>query len=254
MRGIDVSSHQGKIDWNTVKTSGIEFAVIRAGYGESTPDKWFKYNITEALRVGLKVGVYWFSYALNEEDAIKEADFCMETVKPYKLSFPIFYDFEYDTERYASERNVTYTRETRGAVIKAFCDRIKQHGFDSGIYTNQDYIKYKLNFDELSKYPLWLAAYGNEEQTEYCEMLKQTTSTGAIDGIAGNVDLNMCFVKETDNEPSEWSKDAVEWAVKNKILLGDEEGNYKLREACTTERFLTLLYRAIKNIKLDIGE
>jgi GH25 family lysozyme M1 (1,4-beta-N-acetylmuramidase) len=255
MRGIDVSSHQGKIDWKTVKSSGIEFAIIRAGYGESTIDKCFEYNITEALKVGLKVGVYWFCYALNEAEAIKEADFCFARTKAYPLSFPIFYDFEYDTERYANDNKVTYTKTSRVSVIKAFCDRIKELGRDSGIYTNLDYIKHRLNFNDLKAYPLWLAVYGNnEEQTEYGEILKQTTSSGKVNGIVGNTDMNVCFIKETTSEPNEWSKEAVEWAVKNKILQGDENGDLKLNEPCTTERFITILHRALKNIKIDIGD
>lgn len=255
MRGIDVSSHQGKIDWKTVKSSGIDFAIIRAGYGNSTVDKCFEYNITEALKVGLKVGVYWFCYALNEKEAREEADFCIKTVKPYKLSFPIFYDFEYDTERYAKERKVTFTPQSRCSVIKAFCTRAKELGHEVGIYTNLDYIHHRLNFDDLKAYPLWLATYNDdEEQSPLGEMLKQITDSGKVTGIKGNVDMNVCYITFTDNEPSEWSKEAVEWAVKNKILQGDENGDYKLREPCTTERFITLLHRALKNIELEIGE
>ena len=257
MRGIDVSSHQGKIDWKTVKSSGIDFAIIRAGYGNSTVDKCFEYNITEALKAGLKVGAYWFCYALNEKEAREEADFCIKTVKPYKLSFPIIYDFEYDTERYAKEHKVTFTPQSRASIIKAFCDRAKELGHKAGIYTNLDYINYRLNLSDLEAYPLWLAAYGgNKEQSIYGEILKQVSDSGKVDGISGDVDMNVCFIDltDTDNEPTEWSKEAIEWAVKNKILQGDENGDYKLREPCTTERFITLLYRALKNIELDIGE
>lgn len=248
MRGIDVSSHQGKIDWDAVKASGIDFAIIRAGYGNSTVDKCFVYNITEALKVGLKVGVYWFCYALNEKEAREEADFCIATVKKYKLSFPVFYDFEYDTERYAKEHKVTFTSQSRCSVIKAFCTRVKELGYEAGIYTNLDYINYRLNLSDLEAYPLWLATYGgNKEQSIYGEILKQVSDSGKVDGINGGVDMNVCFVEfaDKDNEPAEWSKEAVEWAVKNKILQGDENGDYKLREPCTTERFITLLYRAL---------
>lgn len=246
MRGIDVSSHQGKIDWKTVKSSGIDFAIIRAGYGNSTVDKCFEYNITEALKVGLKVGVYWFCYALNEKEAREEADFCIATVKKYKLSFPIFYDLEYDTERYAKEHKVTFTLVQRCSIIASFCSRVNELGYKAGIYTNLDYINYRLNLDYLREYPVWLATYNDdEEQSPLGEMLKQTTDSGKVAGIKGYVDMNVCYITFTDNEPAEWSKEAVEWAVKNKILQGDENGDYKLREPCTTERFITLLYRAL---------
>lgn len=263
MRGIDVSSHQGKIDWKAVKSSGIDFAIIRAGYGNSTIDEYFEENITEALKIGLKVGVYWMAYPLNEKDAIEEANFCVNLVKPYKLSFPIFYDFEYDSERYAGDNGVKFTHESRVSTIKAFCDRVYELGYTSGVYTNLDYINYRLNFYDLKAYPLWLAKYGsNEKQTTYGEILRQTTDIGKINGIVGDVDIDVCFIsltdnvptEENDNKPSEWSKEAVEWAVKNGILKGDENGDYKLRDNITTERFITILHRTIKNIKLDIGE
>lgn len=265
MRGIDVSYHQGKIDWKTVKTSGIEFAIIRAGYGDIT-DTRFVENITNAQSVGIKVGVYWFSYALDEADAKQEAIYCYNAIKPYKLDLPVFYDFEYDTERYAMEHEVTYNKAKRTAVIKAFCDRMEDFGYHCGIYLNPDYIKYRLNFDELRAYPLWLANWHDEEQTNFSVPKNEVTiaygkpfmwqfGKGYVLGIEGDVDLNYgYFEKETDNEPSEWSKEAIEWAVKNKILQGDENGDYKLREPCTTERFITLLHRAIKTIKLNIGE
>ena len=255
MKGIDVSSHQGKIDWEAVKSSGIEFAIIRAGYGLITTDKCFEYNITEAKRVGLKVGVYWFSYALNEGDAVVEADCCYYNIQNHKMDFPIFYDFEYATETYGEKNGVSHTDKSRSAIIKAFCDKMKEYGYDSGIYTNLDYIKHKLDMKPLEDYPLWLANYSPQEgQTELKEFMRQTTSSGKVQGINGNVDLDECFAKINDNKPSEWSEEAIKWAVKNNILRGDSDGNYGLREPCTVEKALTFLYRAIKNIKFDIGE
>ena len=255
MKGIDVSSHQGKIDWEAVKSSGIEFAIIRAGYGFSTVDERFEYNITEALRVGLKVGVYWFSYALNEEDAVIEADFCRHKIQKHKIDFPVFYDFEYATEDYANRNGISYTNTSRSAIIKAFCDRMKRYGYESGFYTNLDYIRHRLDMKPLEGYPLWLANYNaTEGQTEMKEFMRQTSSSGEVQGINENVDLDECFVKMNDNKPSEWSEEAIKWAVKNNILRGDIDGNYALREPCTVEKTLTFLYRAIKNIKFDIGE
>lgn len=266
MRGIDVSSHQGKIDWKMVKTSGIEFAMIRAGYG-NTVDRCFIENITNAKNVGIKVGIYWFSYALNEAEAIQEAIFCYNTIKPYKIDLPVFYDFEYDTERYADEKDVRYNKDTRTAIIKEFCDRMEVFGYHCGIYLNPDYIKYRVNFDELKAYPLWLANWIDDKGNANFSIPKEDViltygkpflwqfGLGYVVGVEGSADMNYgYFEKETDNVPQEWSKEAVEWAVKNKILQGDENGDYKLREPCTTERFITLLHRAIKNIKLDIGD
>lgn len=265
MRGIDVSSHNGKIDWKTVKSSGIEFVIIRAGYGNSTKDKYFEANIKGAKEAGIKVGVYWFCYALNEEEARKEADYCYSVIKPYKLDLPVFYDFEYDTERYATENGVKFTKHTRTATIKAFCDKMNEH-VHCGVYLNPDYIKNRLNYDGLKAYPLWLANWVDDNRTDFSVSKNDINLSygnpfmwqfgiGYVLGIEGNVDLNYgYFEAEVDNEPSEWSKEAIEWAVKNKILQGDENGDYKLREPCTTERFITLLYRALKNVELDIGD
>lgn len=266
MRGIDVSSHQGEIDWNAVKSSGVEFALVRAGYGDKA-DTRFTENIKYAQRVGIKVGVYWFSYALNEAEAKEEASYCYNTIKPYKLDLPVFYDFEYDTERYAEQNGVEYNKNTRTVIIKTFCGSMEALGYHCGIYLNPDYIKHRVNFDELKAYPLWLATWlDNKGGANFSVPADEVVSTygkpfmwqfgqGYVLGIEGDVDLNYgYFEKETDNEPSEWAKEAIEWAVKNKILQGDENGDYKLREPCTTERFITLLHRAIKNIKLNIGD
>lgn len=267
MKGIDISSHQGTINWEAVKSDGVEFAIIRAGYGRSTVDKCFKRNIEEAAKVGIKVGIYWFSYAISTAEAVKEATFCLNCVKDYKLSFPIFYDFEYDTERYAKDNGVTFTAQSRTEIIKTFCDEIEKQGYECGVYTNLDYIKNRLKYDELKKYPLWLALYNSStEQTTYNEMMRQISSTGKVSGISGNVDMNVCYIEfkkedkqpesvpsNNSNEVSEWAKEAVEWAVKNNILQGNDAGDYMLKEPCTTERFITLLHRAIKTIKIDIG-
>lgn len=258
MRGIDVSYHNGIIDWDAVKSSGIDFVVIRAGYGHVT-DTLFTKNITNAQRVGIKVGIYWFAYALNEADARSEADYCYSKIKQYNLDLPVYYDFEYDTERYANDHNVTFDKAKRTAIIKAWCDRMTEYGYEVGIYLNPDYIKNKVNFNDLKKYTLWLASWVTNGETDFTVKKRDTLyneklwqfGIGFVKGINSKVDLNYGYMEETvtptDNIPSDWSKEAIEWAVKNKILLGDENRDYKLREPCTTERFITLLYRALKN-------
>ena len=258
MRGIDVSYHNKNIDWKTVKSSGIDFVIIRAGYGHEM-DTLFRYNIENAKKAGLKVGIYWFAYALDEADARSEADYCYNNIKQYKLDLPVYYDFEYDTERYANDHNVTFTKDKRTVIIKAWCDRMTEYGYRVGVYLNPDYIKNKVNFEDLRGYTLWLASWVTNGETNFAVNKRDTVynegmwqfGIGRVNGISGNVDLNYSYLCEDtaqiDNEPSEWSKEAVEWAVKNKILQGDENGDYKLREPCTTERFITLLYRALNN-------
>lgn len=157
-KGIDVSEHNGIIDWRKVAASGIDFAVIRAGLGCKS-DARFEENIQGASRAGLAVCVYWFAYALDVNGATKEADFCAKIIVPYGKRIHVYYDFEYDTERYAAERNVQYSKRSRTDIIKAFCDRMKKHGYRCGVYINIDYLAYRTNRTELSKYPLWLAAW-----------------------------------------------------------------------------------------------
>ena len=196
MKGIDVSSHQGLIDWAKVKAAGIEFAIIRAGYGkyESQVDSRFEQNAFGALGVGLHVGVYWFSYATTPEEARQEAQVCAGVIEPYKgkFDFPVYFDYEYDSERYSEERGVTPTRELREALAQAFCEEIEAHGWRAGVYTNNDYLKSRWRLDVLKQWEIWLADYTGGPDVS-CGM-QQTSSTGTVNGISGNVDMDTAFV------------------------------------------------------------
>ena len=110
IKGIDVSSHQKAIDWVKVKNDGIKYVIIRAGYGQVHEDNYFKANIKGAIAAGLPVGIYWFSYALNKQQAIEEAEGCTNLIKGYKITLPIFFDFEGDSARYAAKNGVTLTK------------------------------------------------------------------------------------------------------------------------------------------------
>lgn len=164
MKGIDVSKHNSNVDYKKLAQSGVEFAIIRAGYG-LTADKAFEDHYKAAKSAGLLVGAYWFCYALNSAGAVEEAKKCVEIVKGHDLDLPIFYDFEYDTERYASQRKVTYTKTARTGIIMDFCEEIRASGYTPGVYTNPDYLLYKLNTSWVKKYPLWIAAYVSNDCT-----------------------------------------------------------------------------------------
>lgn len=196
MKGIDVSSHQGLIDWAKVKAAGIKFAIIRAGYGkyESQVDSRFEQNAFGALSAGLHVGVYWFSYATTPDEAREEAKLCADTIAPYKgkFDFPVYFDYEYDSERYSEERGVTPTRELREALAQAFCEEIEAHGWRAGVYTNNDYLKSRWRLEVLKHWEIWLADYTGGPDVS-CGM-QQTSSTGTVDGISGNVDMDTAFV------------------------------------------------------------
>ena len=213
-KGIDVSVHNGVIDWQKVKAGGVEFAIIRAGFGR-TADKRFSANITGARSAGVVAGVYWFIYALDEAGAEAEADYCYNLIKGYKIDLPVYCDFEYDTERYAKEQGVTYTKASRTAIIRAFCERIKKRGYKTGVYLNPDYIKNKLNYNDIKCYPLWLALWVNNGVTSHAAVADTRVSTtygqpaiwqfgkGVINGISGYTDVNYGYENLPEIAPVE---------------------------------------------------
>lgn len=158
MKGIDLSKHNRVPDYTIINDSGISFAMLRAGYSR-TVDLRFAAHYRAAKAAGMLIGVYWFCYALTAGDAVSEADKCIETMRGCKLDLPVFYDFEYDTERYAGTKGVTFTPKLRTDIICAFCERIKSAGYEPGIYTNPDYWLYRLVRGRVSGYRLWLAAW-----------------------------------------------------------------------------------------------
>lgn len=196
MKGIDVSSHQGLIDWAKVKAAGIKFAIIRAGYGkyESQVDSRFEQNAFGALSAGLHVGVYWFSYATTPNEAREEAKLCASTIEKYKgkFDFPVYFDYEYDSEEYSKKQGVTPTQELRESLAEAFCEEIQAQGWRAGVYTNKDYLRNRWRLEALNKYEIWLANYTGGPGVS-CGM-QQTSSTGSVNGISGNVDMNTAFV------------------------------------------------------------
>lgn len=201
LKGIDVSYHQGKLDWSKVRDNGVSFVIVRGGYGSST-DKQFANNMKSAKAAGLAVGVYWFSYALSVADANAEADYCAKLLSKYKLDLPVFYDFEYATEDYAAKHGVVYTKKLRTDIIKAFCERIDLHGCTPGVYVNIDYIQSRLIWSELSSYALWLAKWENnnyvnfedvdasEVRTTYGKPLIWQFGKTRLAGIAKDIDCN----------------------------------------------------------------
>ena len=193
---IDVSEAQAKIDWKKVKADGIEYAIIRAGYGWTHVDKWFEKNIKGAHEAGLKIGIYWFGYAYKKEHAIKEAEGCLKTIKPYKkwIDLPVFYDWEYDSMKYARKHGVNPKKSLITAFNKLFCDKIKAAGYKTGFYYNLDYKKNYLNLKTLKSYYKWLAYYTKTKQKNIA--IQQYTNKGKVDGISGKVDRDWIIDKK----------------------------------------------------------
>lgn len=201
-KGIDVSEHNGIIDWGQVKASGMEFAMIRAGYGQRL-DRQFRRNIEECIRTGLPCGVYWFSYAQDAAGAAREAAACLNAIAPCPVTLPVAYDLEYDTIRYAQTQGVTIGMETASDMARSFCRAIRETGHPVINYANPDYLSRYFDEQIQTEFPLWLAQWPNgtpdlSQPPRACEMW-QYSAKGRVPGITGPVDLDVCYVAYPKN-------------------------------------------------------
>lgn len=204
--GIDVSKYQETIDWKAVKNDGIDFAIIRAGFrgyekGTLNVDSFFHKNIQEATKAGVDVGVYFFTQAINTSEAIEEANFVLNLIKQYKITYPVVIDTEYANEQHTGRAD-NIDRETRTAVVKAFCDTISKAGYTPMIYGNKWWFMDALDMKKLNNYDIWLAHYtGATQDNPFANMsdytgpytMWQYTDTGKINGINTFVDCNVSF-------------------------------------------------------------
>lgn len=236
LKGIDVSEHQGRINWEQVKDH-VDFVMLRAGYGRNNIDKQFIRNIEECNRLGIPVGIYWFSYAHDVAGAKAEANYVLEVIKPYKIDYPVCYDFEYDTLRYASQQGFAIGKRLATDMINAFCSTIEQAGYKAMNYANPDFINNKFYNNEVN-YPLWLAWYcvSEDRAKDYNPSMWQYSESGSIPGIGTNsVDMNYCYkdflkkdftlenatTKNVDTELNIRSKGNVNSSIMGKILAGE---------------------------------
>lgn len=183
-KGIDVSNHNGKINFSEVKAAGIDFAMIRAGYGWTSKDERFEQNVNGFLKAGIKVGAYWFIYATNVDEAIQNADKCIEVLSQFKgkLTFPIGCDYEYDSDNYSTKQGVKQTKASRTAMIEAFCDRLEEAGYYVSVYLNPDYIS-KVNYSELTQFDLWLAHWSVDKPSRDCGMWQNSDNLRIAGGV-----------------------------------------------------------------------
>lgn len=197
--GVDVSSHQGEIDWEKVKDDGIDFAIIRVGYrgygtaGNVCEDERSEYNIKGASDAGLKVGVYFYSQATNEEEAGEEADFVLDIIKNYDIDFPVVFDWENDPDVGGMRTdNMTSSQITACAV--AFCEKVKKAGYIPGVYFNLTDAYDRYDLDAIKDYPFWYAQHEGEYPLFYYNYsVWQYSDAGKVDGIDAYVDLNISF-------------------------------------------------------------
>lgn len=195
---IDVSEWQGDIDWKKVKESGINYAIIRLGYsgkayGETHIDEKFQYNIEEAIKNNIKVGVYYFSQATTEEDIMNEVNLCLESLKKYNISLPVYFDMEWSKQARANYLSV----EKRTELTKLFCEEVIKNGYNAGIYGNESFFQNSIIFSEIEKYDIWIANYTEKDIDikpiifSHRYDIFQYTCKGTCNGIDGEIDKNI---------------------------------------------------------------
>ena len=193
--GIDVSSHQGNIDWASVKAAGINFAIIRVGYrgsqtGALVEDSCFKKNIQGATANGINVGVYFFTQATTEAEAVEEASMALTLCSGYNLSYPIFVDTENGS---GAARANGLDKGSRTACVAAFCKTIANGGRKAGVYASKSWYNNKIDASAFSNYFIWVAQYNTTCNYKGKYNMWQYSSKGSVPGIKGNVDVNIAY-------------------------------------------------------------
>lgn len=194
--GIDVSKYQGKINWEKVAAEGVEFVFLRLGLrgyesGKLVEDETFQANIKGATEHGIKVGVYFFSQAITVEEAVEEANFVLERIAPYNIECPVVFDVEKVGS--SSARMNQLTPQERTDVTIAFLDTIEAAGYKSMFYHNMETALLLLELERLKDYDRWFAYYGEELYYPYAYGVWQYSEKGRINGISGEVDMNIAF-------------------------------------------------------------
>ncbi len=194
--GIDVSKWNGEIDWDKVKNAGVEYAIVRAGYrgsksGSLVEDPLFAANMKGAAASGMPVGIYFFTQAVNEVEAVEEASVVLSLIRDYKIDYPVFIDTE---GAGGAGRADALDPETRTLVCEAFCRTIENAGYDAGVYASRNWYNNNLYTERLENYVIWLAEYRGVPLYQGYYRMWQYTSKGRIDGIDGNVDMNISYL------------------------------------------------------------
>ena len=195
-KGIDVSRYQGKIDWEEVASDGVEYAFIRAGIrgtteGKLTEDERFADNIEGALENNIHAGIYFFTQAMTEAEAVEEAEFVLELIEPYDITYPVVIDIEDVTSEDARTAKLTREQYTENCI--AFCETIKAAGYTPMIYGNLKTFMIMLDMNRLEEYEKWFAYYSTPVYFPYEFSIWQYSSKGSVSGISGDVDLNICM-------------------------------------------------------------
>lgn len=190
VKGIDVSEFQGKIDWNKVKSDGIKYAILRCGYGmdiTSQDDSCFAYNMEQCEKLGIPYGVYLFSYANTVEKARSEAQHTLRLIKDHKLSLGVWYDIE------DGKTSGKVSKEMLTNIINTYCGTIKNEGYYVGIYASLSWLENKIESQIKNNYPIWVAQYYSKCEYSGKYVMWQYSSSGKVNGISGNTDMNYLY-------------------------------------------------------------
>ena len=197
LRGIDVSKYQRNIDWHQVKASGIDFVIIRAGYrgwgtGALVEDPMLASHVQGARNAGLQIGLYFFTQAVNEQEAVDEASFVISLIQKYGIpvSYPVYYDTE-NSDGHGQGRADNLERGQRTANAVAFCETLRNAGYTPGVYSYRSWLTGRLNFAQVSRYKIWVAHFASKLDFPYKHDMWQYTSSGSVPGIPGRVDMNL---------------------------------------------------------------
>ena len=258
MKFIDVSEHNGQIDWAVAKNN-IDGAIIRAGYGKGNIDKRFHENISACNTFGIPCGSYWFSYAYTNEMAVAEAKFFLEAISKYKLELPVAYDFEYASYTNATNKGITLSAGTVKSMAVAFLDTLEKSNYYAMLYANPDYIT-KFFGDLPNRYDLWLAQWPLKKPDvskppRACGIWQWGTSI--IPGVGGRVDTNESYKdykmlinsKQLNRAPLTWSEKAMKWG-KEKGIINDDRPS----DAATRVEVVQMLKNFSEKFKMEVKD
>ena len=250
MKGIDVSKHNGAVDWDKVARAGIGFAIVRAGYGKTYVDPWFERHFAGAKAAGLRVGAYHYSYALTPADARAEARHLMDVLGGRETDMPLWFDME-DADGYKKKHGFAFTRANISAITQAFVDTIRASGRKCGVYASKSWFE---NYIKVDADAVWLAQWASKPTFAGHYDVWQNSDAGTVPGVTGRVDTNVLYTRfweKEDNEVKYYEKladipagelrDTVKLLVDRKIIAGTDAG---LQLSAAMVRLLTFNRRA----------
>lgn len=236
--GIDVSHHNGTIDWAAVKNTGVDFVIIRCGYGSditSQDDKKWEYNVSECERLGIPYGVYLYSYATTTAQAASEAEHVLRLLEGHSPSYPVYYDRE----------DSTTINCDQAAIATTFCNAIEAAGYTAGVYANLNWWNTYLTDSVFSEWSRWVAQYSSSCSYSGSYDIWQYSSRGTVNGISGYVDINY-FVRDNlfaDVSINDWHYEAVYYVAEAGVMTGMSSGYFEPATTLSRAQFVTALYR-----------